>query len=134
MKLPRSLRSHRQFHSYSTRIFLLLKFFLTNNVNFIFLWVIYECKGTALPNNRFVRYAHFMIILQWSSLQATEMPMDIFHQLSKIYYVVDLYMTIIFSIMYMNIKTERTECKMIILQKDTLPIILFLYRDTTFYR
>lgn len=75
-----------------------------------------------------------MIILQWSSLQATEMPMDIFHQLSKNYYVVDLYMTIIFSIMYMNIKTERTECKMIILQKDTLPIILFLYRDTTFYR
>nr|DAK18240.1 MAG TPA: hypothetical protein [Caudoviricetes sp.] len=62
------------------------------------------------------------------------MPMDIFHQLSKIYYVVDLYMTIIFSIMYMNIKTERTECKMIIIQKDTLPIILFLYRDTTFYR
>ena len=78
--------------------------------------------------------AHFMIILQRSSLQATEMPMDIFHQLSKIYYVVDLYVTIGFGIIYMNIKTERTKCKMIILQKDTLPIILFLYRDTTFYR
>ena len=62
------------------------------------------------------------------------MPMDIFHQLSKNYYVVDLYVTIGFGIIYMNIKTECTECKMIILQKDTLPIILFLYRDTTFYR
>nr|DAS73274.1 MAG TPA: hypothetical protein [Caudoviricetes sp.] len=35
MKLPRSLRSHRQFHSYSIRIFLLLKIFLTNNINLI---------------------------------------------------------------------------------------------------